>query len=298
VNYLVLDLETANSDCTSICQVGLVQVLDGEIIGTTSHLLDPQDAFDPWNVRIHGIRPEHVAGQPTFAAVFPTLAPLLEERVVVTHGPFDRVAITHACEKYQLSPVQTRWLDNQTVVRRTWKEFARRGYSLGNLAQHFGIAFQHHDALEDAIATAHIFRRALADSGRTASEWFTLIHAQASGRSKIMRPGAPNTAYSGQSIVFTGRMRVPRQEAARLASESGFDVLSAVTATTTLLCVGGEVSTSRRGSKERDAEKLQAAGSPISVISEELFWQLIAQGPSARILDVSETSPSSTLAGT
>jgi DNA polymerase-3 subunit epsilon len=295
VNYLVLDLETANPDCTSICQMGLVQVCDGEIVGTASHLIDPQDSFDPWNVRVHGIRPEDVAGRPTFADVFPALAPLLEGRIVVTHGSFDRVAITRACEKYRVSPAKTRWLDNQTVVRRTWKQFARRGYSLGNLAQHFGIAFQHHDALEDAIATAHVFRRALADSGRTASEWFALIGAQAACRARIVQPGAANAVFSGQSIVFTGRMRVPRQEAARLASERGFDVLSTVTAATTFLCVGAESGASRRSSKERDAEKLQTAGNPISIIPEDLFWRLVDEGP-RHGFSTSETDPTGTLA--
>jgi DNA polymerase-3 subunit epsilon len=181
VNYVVLDLETANSDCGSICQVGIVQVIDGEIVGTTSHLINPQDTFDPWNIRVHGIQPEHVVGSPTFTEVFADLLPSLEQSIVVTHGSFDRVAIRRACEKHRIAPASIRWLNNQTVVRRTWSQFAQKGYSLGNLARHFGITFQHHDALEDAIATAHIFRRALSDSGRTASEWVAMVDGQARG---------------------------------------------------------------------------------------------------------------------
>jgi DNA polymerase-3 subunit epsilon len=34
MNYLVLDLETASADCASICQVGIVIVVEGEIVGT------------------------------------------------------------------------------------------------------------------------------------------------------------------------------------------------------------------------------------------------------------------------
>jgi DNA polymerase III epsilon subunit-like protein len=86
-----------------------------------------------------------------------------------------------------LAPVEARWLDSQTVVRRTWTQFARKGYSLANLAQHLGIEFQHHDALEDAIATARILRRVLADSGRTASEWEAMVGAQA--RARVVRSG-------------------------------------------------------------------------------------------------------------
>lgn len=173
MNYLVLDLETANPDSASICQIGIVQVEAGEIVDTISHLIDPEDRFDHWNIRVHGIEAEHVAGCPTFLETLPSLASLLEGRIIVTHGSFDRIAISRACQKYGLPMVEAHWLDNQTVVRRTWPQFSRRGYSLGNLANHFGIDFRHHDALEDAVATAHIFRLALAESGRTASDWIS-----------------------------------------------------------------------------------------------------------------------------
>ena len=81
------------------------------------------------------------------------------------HGPFDRVAILRACERYGLSAISARWLDNQRVVRRTWPMFAKKGYALDNLARHFGIALRHHDALEDAIATEKVFRLALQRDG-------------------------------------------------------------------------------------------------------------------------------------
>ena len=184
MNYLVLDLETANPDSASICQIGVVTVEAGEIVDTVSHLIDPEDRFDHWNIKVHGIRPEHVTGSPTFLEVLPGLAPLLDGRIVVTHGSFDRVAISRACQKYGLPMVGALWLDSQTVVRRTWPQFSRRGYSLGNLASHFGIDFRHHDALEDAVATAHIFRLALAESGRTASDW-------ASGAARQGHPPGP-----------------------------------------------------------------------------------------------------------
>jgi DNA polymerase-3 subunit epsilon len=182
MNYVVLDLETANADCASICQVGLVAVEAGMVVDRAVHLVDPEGRFDSWNVRIHGIGPERVAGSPTWPELLPELARRLAGQVVVTHGPFDRVAIGRACDKYGLLPVEARWLDNQRVVRRTWTQFARRGYALDNLARHFGIPLRHHDALEDAVATELIFRRALAETGMTAGQWWQATQAA---------PGAP-----------------------------------------------------------------------------------------------------------
>jgi DNA polymerase-3 subunit epsilon len=182
MNYLVLDLETANADCASICQIGLVEVAAGTVSDTADHLIDPGCDFHPWNTRIHGIDAGRVAGKPAFPEAFAEIAPRLEGRIVVTHGPFDRTAIARACRRHGLEPPDALWLDNQTVVRRTWAQFARKGYALGNLARHFGIAFRHHDALEDALATAEVFRLACRETGRTAAEWHALLAAQAGPR--------------------------------------------------------------------------------------------------------------------
>jgi DNA polymerase-3 subunit epsilon len=276
MNYIVLDLETANPNCASICQIGIVVVENGETVGTFSYLIDPQDRFDHWNIKVHGIRPEHVVGQPTFPDLMPEIARLIEGRIVVTHGSFDRIAVTKASQKHNLPIVEARWLDNQTVVRRTWPQFSRRGYSLGNLAAHFGITFQHHDALEDAIATADIFRRALAESGRTASDWASGAPRQ-SGAAPILLQGASDGPFSGKTIVFTGRMQVARKEAAKRAAERGFTVTAAVSPATTLLCVGGDASQARASSKGRQAERLRSSGHPVSIISEDEFWRLLSQ---------------------
>jgi DNA polymerase-3 subunit epsilon len=276
MNYLVLDLETANPDCASICQIGIVKVENGETIETISHLIDPQDRFDHWNIKVHGIRPDHVAGCPTFGELLPQIAPLLEGQIIVTHGSFDRTAITKACTKYSLPVLEASWLDNQSVVRRTWPQFSRKGYSLGNLASHFGIEFQHHDALQDAIATADIFRRALAESGRTASEWASAIGSRGLQRAPILQHGASEGPFAGKTLVFTGRMQVARQEAVRLAAARGFAVAGAVSPATTMLCVG-ENEGAGKSSKQREAERLIAGGHPLSILTEAEFWRLLSR---------------------
>ncbi|MBF9233640.1 exonuclease domain-containing protein [Microvirga alba] len=276
MNYLVLDLETANPDSASICQVGIVLVENGEIAGTLSRLIDPQDHFDYWNIKVHGIEPAHVAGCPTFSEVLGELSPLLDKRIIVTHGSFDRLAIARACQKHDLPDVEAYWLDNQTVVRRTWPQFAKRGYSLGNLAQHFGIEFRHHDALEDAMATAHIFRRALTESGKSASDWVSSVAARSHLRTAIVHQGTGGGPFSGKTVVFTGRLKVTRQEATRLAAERGFTVGATISPETTILCVGAERTASGRSSKVREAERLISGGHPLSIVSEAEFWQLIS----------------------
>ena len=55
MDFVALDVETANSDLASICQIGLVDFRDGHMVKSWEWLIDPEDYFDEINVSIHGI---------------------------------------------------------------------------------------------------------------------------------------------------------------------------------------------------------------------------------------------------
>lgn len=171
MKFIAVDVETANADCASICQIGVALFEDGEVRETREWLVDPEGSFDPMNVSIHGITEADVNGEATFPDVFPELGTLLSERLVVHHTHFDRTALTRAARRYGLTPVDAVWLDSAKVVRRTWSEYSRRGYGLGNVTAALGIAFDHHDALEDAIACGRVLVRAIERSGLSVEEW-------------------------------------------------------------------------------------------------------------------------------
>jgi hypothetical protein len=118
VDYFVLDLETANPDYASICQIGLVEVKAGIVVAETSLLLDPDDYIDPFNVRIHGITRERVGGSPHFDLIAPALATRLSHAIVVHHGPFDKIALNRACEKYNLAAISANWLQSESSKAR------------------------------------------------------------------------------------------------------------------------------------------------------------------------------------
>jgi DNA polymerase-3 subunit epsilon len=282
-NYVVLDLETANADCASICQFGAVLVRNGEIVERHDQLVDPDDYFDPFNIGIHGIDAARVMGSPRFPQAFARLSPMLSDQIVVTHGAFDRVAISRAADLHGIEVPALTWLDNQRVVRRTWPEFSRSGYALGKLVRHFGIPLRHHDALEDATATAKIFEKALAESGKTPLDWLDLVERPINGNiGRIERDGADDGPFAGEVIVFTGALTMPRQRAADEAARVGFDVAGGITKRTTLLCVGvqdrDKLAGYEKSSKHRKAEELISEGYDISIIGEDDFFRLIS-GP-------------------
>ena len=64
-----IDVETANADRASICQIGIVHVRDGVVADRWQTLVNPEDWFDPWNVSIHGIDTDDVRRGPTLPEV-------------------------------------------------------------------------------------------------------------------------------------------------------------------------------------------------------------------------------------
>ena len=161
MKFLALDLETANSDYSSICQIGIAIFEDNKLINTWSTLVNPETHFEYINISIHGIRESDVIDAPTLPEVYEQLKDLLQSNIVVHHMPFDRVALSRATDKYDLVNIDILSLDSAKVARRTWNEFSQRGYGLKNVADKLKINFKHHDALEDAIAAGYIVVKAL-----------------------------------------------------------------------------------------------------------------------------------------
>lgn len=151
MNFVAIDVETANADMASICQIGLVKYEKGVLSNEWKTYVDPEDYFDGINISIHGIDESVVKGAPTFPDLTDTLRLFLEGLVVVCHTHFDRVAIHQAARRYDVSAPECTWLDSARIARRTWKECAWKGYGLYNVCKILGYDFKHHDALEDAM---------------------------------------------------------------------------------------------------------------------------------------------------
>ncbi len=280
MNFVAVDVETANADYSSICQIGIAEFEDGQLISKWSSLINPDDYFDPFNTSIHGIKELDVKKSPTFEEVYPELQTRLSNRITVHHMPFDRVAISRACEKYELDVLIPKWLDSAKVARRTWDEFAYRGFGLANIAEYLKITFVHHDALEDAIVAGRIIQEACKFKNLDLSDWFEKIKRPISSIHSIEKlNGNPQGAFYGEDIVFTGRLLMTRGEAAKLAADVGCNVTNSVTKETTLLVVGtqdmNKLAGYEKSSKHRKVEELIKKGFYVKILSEKDFKKMI-----------------------
>jgi len=287
MNFISLDVETANPNLASICQIGLAVFRNGQVVNEFSSLVDPEDYFDPMNVHIHRIGEDTVRGAPTFAQISQQLNEFLADSICATHTAFDRSAIHQCCAKYSVQPPDCNWLDTARVARRTWEAVAHKGYGLANLAMMLGIEFKHHDALEDAKAAGHILCAAITESGIDPAQWLKKVNrrigfydSQASGFSApIKQDGNPDGPLYGEMVVFTGALSIPRPLAAQKAAELGCAVNPGVTKKVTLLVVGDQDVTKLAGnqqsSKHRKALELIQQGFNIRILRESDFMAMI-----------------------
>ena len=172
LTFNAIDVETANADPASICQIGVVQVRDGMIRNQWTTLVNPEAPFRAFNVHIHGINEETVRHSPTIPDVHAELSRQIGGSILVSHTSFDRTALDGAMRKYGLPQIQAAWLDSAMVARRAWsQQRANGGWSLAAMAAMLGIEFQHHVAVEDARVAAEIVLRACKREGMSAEDW-------------------------------------------------------------------------------------------------------------------------------
>jgi DNA polymerase III subunit epsilon len=280
MRFIAVDLETANPRMSSICQIGIVKFEGGKEVAAEVRLVDPQEYFDPYCVAVHGVTAEQVRGAPRFSDLHEWLCQQTSGEIVACHTHFDRVALAQACGKHALTPLPCNWLDTAKVARRAWAEFSHSGYGLANLARHFGISFQHHDALHDARTAGLILLKAIEDTGFDPVAWIARCKSYSTPGSgaSIRRDGGGEGPLVGERIVFTGSLDIPRREAANLAHEAGAAVEANVTKTTTLLVVGDQdiakLNGADKSGKHRKAETLIGKGQPIRILGEADFMSL------------------------
>ena len=289
LTFNAIDVETANADRATVCQIGIVQVQDGVITDQWHSLVNPNAWFDPVNVSIHGITKEDVAESPSLSDIRGELS-RLDGSIVVSHTSFDRVAVDRALRVNNLAPLGVTWLDSARIVRRAWPDrYARSGYGLKNVAADLRIVFNHHDALEDAKAAAEIVIRACAVTETVVSDWLSLVNKRIPATTGVavatQLESNPSGPLSGETVLFTGELRVSRREASIRAAEAGCNVVNNASKRVTMLVVGTQDENRLNGyvksSKHRKVEELIGKGAGIEILSESDFYELLATLPSS-----------------
>lgn len=158
-SFVAFDVETANQQWGSVCQIGAVKVIDGVESDRVSWLCTPPEQwaeFDPHNVAIHGIRQEDVENAPSAAECISRLVEFTGSLPLVAHNAyFDSSALFQAATACGMEAPQL--LFGCSLAQARSFDLGVENHKLPTLASHFGVPLeQHHDACADAAACAGI----------------------------------------------------------------------------------------------------------------------------------------------
>ena len=159
LDFVAVDMETANAQRASVCAVGVALVRAGEVVATEKILVQPPtglDSFSALNRGIHGICAEDVKDAPPWDEVAGQLEALGSQLPLVAHNAaFDRGAYEAACAEAGRAAQPMEWLDLLELARRLRPD--SRQHTLPVLAEAYGVTLEsHHDAEQDARARAEV----------------------------------------------------------------------------------------------------------------------------------------------
>jgi DNA polymerase-3 subunit epsilon len=123
LDFTAIDFETANGYRGSPCSVGLVKVRAGTIVDERHWLIrppEPVDWFAPFNVALHGISADMVAGAPRWDVALPAIIDFIAGDTVVAHNAgFDIGVIRYACAVDNIPWPDLRFLCTLVLARHT-----------------------------------------------------------------------------------------------------------------------------------------------------------------------------------
>lgn len=154
-----LDFETANSCNGSICSVGVAVVENGVVLERREYLVKPHKSMDYMSRfcrDVHGIAYEDLRESPEFPEIWQSVKHLLvsADCVVIHNASFDLRHLRNVLSLYEIPSVSFDYVCSLQLCRHHYPELPKHG--LADMAERFGISFQHHDALEDAETCAKI----------------------------------------------------------------------------------------------------------------------------------------------
>lgn len=161
-DFAAIDFETANSERSSVCSVGVVIVRNNEIVDSFYSLINPEpNYYNYWCTKVHGLTSRDTDDAPVFPEVWKRIAPLIEGLPLVAHNsPFDESCLKAVFRVYQMDYPDYKFYDTLSMARRTMKGL--ENHQLHTVAAVCGYQLDnHHHALADAEACAWIAREFL-----------------------------------------------------------------------------------------------------------------------------------------
>ncbi|SCI99347.1 DNA polymerase III polC-type [uncultured Clostridium sp.] len=157
-SFIVFDIETTGFSNTNdkITEIGAVKIENFKVVDRFSELINPEADISYKIQELTGITNDMVADKPTIEEILPKFLEFVGDSVLVAHNAdFDMGFISQKSREQGLE-FKNKSIDTLTLARVLLPHLKR--HRLNVIAKDLGIPLlNHHRAVDDAEATAHIF---------------------------------------------------------------------------------------------------------------------------------------------
>lgn len=165
------DVEYANSKNKSICQIGIMcedYETGNPVYPELRIMVNPEDGFDDFCVKVHGITANQVKDEPNFKEVWQQLEKYFTNAIVIGHNvaSSDLDALIKNLRKYNLDIPEIYYICTFELAKKYVPRYLIENYLLSNLCSYYDIDIDNeHDAFDDACACADLFRALIKNFG-------------------------------------------------------------------------------------------------------------------------------------
>lgn len=155
MNFIAIDFETANSNRSSICSVGIAIVENGKLMGTEHIYVKPTpNYYDSFNTCLHGICDSDTKNEKTFKQQWKDLKQHFHNKTIIAHNAsFDCSVLRFTLDEAALAYPD---LDYHCTLMLAKETLSLAKHTLADVSNHFKIKLNHHNAESDAQAAAII----------------------------------------------------------------------------------------------------------------------------------------------
>lgn len=158
------DIEYANSKNKSICQIGIMcedYETGDPVYPELRIMVNPEDGFDDYCVKVHGITSNMVINEPNFKEAWKEIEKYFTNAIVIGHNvaSSDLDALVKNLRKYNLDIPEMYYICTMELAKKHISRFFVENYSLSTLCNYYDIDIDNeHDAFDDACACSDLFR--------------------------------------------------------------------------------------------------------------------------------------------
>ncbi len=154
--YIAFDVETPNHRNHRISSIGVAVIENRRIVRKFYTLINPEQEFDTFNIKLTGITPTMVKDAPSFREAWATLAPLFASGILIAHNAaFDLNVLSRCLNDYRVEyPKYALYACTVKMGKKCYPELHNHG--LNTLCEHLHIDLSHHRADSDSLACGNL----------------------------------------------------------------------------------------------------------------------------------------------